>query len=179
MPDTTHAHTQEPGAKKEPFPPFQPENFASQLFWLALMFVVLYVVMARLALPRIGGILEARRRRIADDLEAAQKLREQSEAALAAYEKALADARGRAQAIANETHQRLAAESEERRKVLEAELSAQLVEAEKTIEVAKSAAMANVRAIAAETAAAIVERLIGSAPTPKLVDAAVDETLKR
>src|SRR5215216_3180231 len=115
----TAAHTEVPsGGHKGPFPPFQKETFASQLVWFAIFFIVLYLVMSKLALPRIGGILEQRRARIEEDLKGAQRLREDSDAELAAYEKALADARGRAQTIANQTRDKLNAEAEQVRKGL-------------------------------------------------------------
>ena len=161
------------------FPPFQSETFVSQLLWFAIFFVLLYVLMSRIALPRVGRIIEARRDRIAADLAEAQKLKDESVVALAAYEKALADARTRAQAIGNETRERFVAESEAQRKKLEAQLNARLAEAEKSVAATKAAAMANVRAIAAEAAAAIVERLIGTSPPPSAVEAALDSTRKR
>jgi F-type H+-transporting ATPase subunit b len=175
----TNAHTEEHSGPKGPFPPFQKDTFASQLVWLAITFVVLYLLISRVAVPRIGGIIEERAKRIDGDFAEAQKLKEESEAALAAYEKALSEARARAQAIANETRDRLHAESEARRKAIEAELNAKLAEAEKTIASTKAAAMANVRGIALETASAIVERLIGAAPPAPAVAAAVDDALKR
>ncbi|MFL4998984.1 MAG: F0F1 ATP synthase subunit B' [Xanthobacteraceae bacterium] len=176
----TAAHTEAPGGgHKGPFPPFQKETFASQLVWFAVFFVALYLIMSRLALPRIGTILAQRRQRIEDDLKAAQRLREDSDAELAAYEKALADARGRAQTIANETREKLNAEAERTRKVLEGELNAKLEEAEKIISATKQAALVNVRGIAIDAAAAIVERLIGSEPAGKAVETAVDSVLKR
>jgi F-type H+-transporting ATPase subunit b len=179
MAETT-AHTEVPsGGHKPDFPPFRKDTFVSQLVWLAIVFVALYVLVARVALPRVGAIFAARRDSIAGDLAQARRLREESDAALAAYEKALADARARAQAIASETHSRLAAQAEERRKALEAELNAKLAEAEKAIAAAKQAAMANVRGIAAEAAATIVERLIGMTPAETAVAAAVDDVLKR
>ena len=172
------AHTEAPGGAKEIFPPFQKETFPSQLFWLALTFVALYLVMSRIALPQIGAIFQARRDRISGDLAEAQELKNQSEAALAAYEKALAEARGRAQSIADEASHRLNAEAEERRKALESELNAKLAAAERTITATKSAAMANVHAIAVEAAAAIVERLIGAVPADSAVKAAVEDALE-
>src|SRR2546426_1299377 len=100
----TTAHTEAPsGGHKGPFPPFQKDTFASQLLWFAVCFIILYLLMSKIALPRIGGILAERRRRIEDDLKLAQRLKEESDAELAAYEKALADARARAQTIANQT----------------------------------------------------------------------------
>jgi F-type H+-transporting ATPase subunit b len=161
------------------FPPFQAQNFASQLVWLAIAFVLLYVLMAKLALPRVGAIIEGRRKHIEDDIAAAGQLKTKSDEAAAAYEKALADARGRAQAIANETRDRQAAEANTRRKGLEDQLNVKLADAEKTIAATKQAAMSNVRGIAEDAARAIVERLTGSAPTDKAVSDAVGAALKR
>jgi F-type H+-transporting ATPase subunit b len=168
------AHTEAPAGKGN-FPPFQTENFPSQLVWLTLSFVLLYVLMAKVALPRIGSIFEERSKRIADDIGAAQRFKEQSDAAHAAYEKALADARARAQAIANATREREAAAAEETNKRLEAELHERLATAEKSIAATRNAAMGNVGAIAADTATAIVERLIGKAPAAHDVAAAMAE----
>ena len=160
------------------FPPFQTQHFPSQLFWLALTFVLLYVLMAKIGLPRVGSILAERSKRIADDIAAAQGLKERSDAAQTAYEKALADARGRAQGIANETREREAAAAEETNKRLEAELHERLAVAEQSIAEKRVAAMANVGAIATDTASAIVERLIGKAPAAHEVAAAVRESSK-
>ena len=175
---TTNSHTEQPSGHKGAFPPFNPTTFASQLFWLAIAFVLLYVLMAKVALPRVGGIIENRQKRIADDLAGAASLKADSDAAIAAYEKALADARARAQAIANETRDKQAAEADVTRKKLEGELNAKLAEAEKTIAATKHAAMLNVRGIAADATKAIVERLIGKAPADNAVDAAVADVLK-
>jgi F-type H+-transporting ATPase subunit b len=175
----TSAHTTAPGGAKPPFPPFNKETFASQLVWLAIFFVALYVIIARFAIPRIGGIVEARRDRIAGDLAEANGLKEQADSALKAYETSLADARSRAQALANETREKLNAEAEQARRRLETELNAKLAKAEETIAATKTAAMAHVHGIAADTAGAIVERLIGAAPSPTAVQAAVAGALKR
>jgi F-type H+-transporting ATPase subunit b len=97
---------------------------------------------------------------------------------VAEYEKALADAHGRAQAIATETREKAAADAEAARKKVEDELNVKLAEAEKSIAATKQAAMANVRAVAEDAAGAIVERLIGQAPSEKAVTAAVADVLK-
>ena len=173
------AHTGAPEGGHGAFPPFQSEHFPSQLLWLALTFVLLYVLMSRVALPRIGSIIAERSRRIADDLKAAQGLKEQSEAASAAYEKALADARARAQSIANATRERQAAEAQESQKRIEAQLHERLAAAERSIAATRSAAMGNVRTIAADTTAAIVERLIGKAPAKQEVAAALGLVIKQ
>lgn len=174
----TNSHTEVPSGHKGAFPPFDSTTFASQLVWLAITFVVLYVLMAKVALPRVGGIIESRQKKIDGDIAEAGALKAQSDAALAAYEKALADARASAQAIANETREKQAAEAEARRKQLEDALNIKLAEAEKTIAATKQAAMSNVRGIAADATKAIVERLIGKAPADAAVDTAVGEALK-
>jgi F-type H+-transporting ATPase subunit b len=171
MAETT-AHTEAPG-EKHAFPPFESQHFPSQLFWLALTFILLYVLMSRIALPRIGSIFAERSKRISDDLAAANRFKEQSEAANAAYQKSLADARARAQGIANATRDEQAAEAAATNKKLEAQLQEKLAAAEQSIAATRTAAMGNVAGIAAETASAIVERLIGTAPAPGDVTAAV------
>ena len=175
----TSAHTEVPSGGKKQFPPFNKDTFASQLVWLAITFIALYLLMSKVALPRVGGIIENRRAKVAADLVEAQRLKQQSEDAIAAYEKGLADARGRAQAIAAKTRDKLMAEADARRKALEAKLNERLAEAEKSIDATRRAAMANVKGIAVETAGAIVERLIGTKPSEKTVEDAVAETLKR
>jgi F-type H+-transporting ATPase subunit b len=143
-------------------------------------FVALYLLMSRIALPRIDSILERRRQRISGDLKEALRLKGESDAAIAAYEKALADARTRAQALVNDSRQRQAAEAEAARKALDAMLNARITQAERGIAETKSAAMGNVRGIATEAAAAIVERLVGIAPASRdVVAAAVAEALRR
>jgi F-type H+-transporting ATPase subunit b len=161
------------------FPPFQSQTFASQLVWLVIAFVLLYALMWKLALPRVASIIEDRQKRIADDLAEADRLKQQSDAAVAAYEKALADARARAQTIANETRATQQAQADATRKTLEDGLNAKLADAEKSIAATKQAAMTNVRAIAEDAARAIVERLIGAAPSDKAVADAVTDALKR
>ena len=175
----TSAHTEQPGGHKGAFPPFEKQTFASQIFWLVICFVAIYLLISRIAVPRIGGILDDRAKRIENDFAEAQRDKEESEAALVAYEKALADARSRAQAIGTEIRDKVHAEAEEKRKALEAKLNAQLAEAEKAIAATKTAAMANVRGIAVDAAGAIVERLIGTRARVPDVAAAVDEALKR
>jgi F-type H+-transporting ATPase subunit b len=173
----TTAHT-EADAHGRAFPPFQKDTFASQLVSLLIAFVALYLIVSRIALPRVGSLLDERQNAIDGDLAEAQKLKEASDAALKAYESELAAARARAQAIGSETREKLNAASEAERKTLEERLALKLAEAEKTIESTRQSAMKNVRGIAAEAAAAIVQRLTGVLPDGKSVDSAVDASLK-
>ncbi len=173
----TTAHTEAEGGGHS-FPPFQRETFASQLVSLAIAFVALYLIVSKIALPRVGGVLDARQKKIEGDLAEAQRLKDESETALKAYESELADARSRAQAISAENREKLNAASEAERKRLEERLAAKLADAEKAIASTRAAAMSNVRGIAADAAGAIVQRLTGMAPDGKSVDAAVDASLK-
>jgi F-type H+-transporting ATPase subunit b len=172
------AHTAAEGGQKAPFPPFQKDTFASQLVSLLIAFVALYLIVSRIALPRVGSVLDERQNKIDGDLAAAQKLKDDSDAALKAYESELTAARSRAQAIGAETREKLNAASEAERKTLEQRLAVKLAEAEKTIASTREAAMSNVRGIAADAAAAIVRQLTGVAPDGKSVDSAVDASLK-
>ena len=175
----TKAGTQKEGGPpaKGPFPPFAPEHFGSQLVWFAIAFGLLYLLLARLVLPRIAAILETRRARVASDLEEAGRLKGESEIAIAAYEKSLADARARAQATVAEHQQKAAAEAGRRRTELEASLGQRLAEAERKIEATRASAMKEVRGIAIEAAGAIVERLLGTPPAKPAVERAVDTAL--
>ena len=132
MAETT-AHTEVPGGHKGVFPPFNKETFPTQLTWLGITFILLYVMMAKVALPRIGSILEERRGHIDGAIAEAERFKSDSEAAVAAYEKALAEARGKAHAIAGATRDKLNAEADERRKAIEAQLALKLAAAETTI----------------------------------------------
>jgi F-type H+-transporting ATPase subunit b len=171
------AHTEVPGGKHA-FPPFQSEHFPSQLIWLTISFVLLYVLMSKIALPRIGAILAERERVIGDEIKAAEAAKQKSDAAHAAYEKSLADARARAQGIASATRDEQAKQAEAVQKRLEDELHQKLAAAEQSIAVTRSAAMGNVRGIAAETASAIVERLIGQKPSDQAIAAALGDAAK-
>jgi F-type H+-transporting ATPase subunit b len=172
------AHTEADGGHGGGFPPFDSSTFPSQLVSLAIAFVALYVIVSRFAVPRVSGIIEARQNAIEGNLAEAQKLRDQSDAALKAYEGELAAARSRAQAIGNETREKLNASAEAERKALEAKLAGKLADAEKQIAATRNAAMRNVKSIAADAAGAIVQRLTGTTPDAATVKKAVDASLK-
>jgi len=175
----TGAHTEAGGGQHSGnFPPFDSSTFASQLVSLVVFFVALYIIVSRIALPRVGAVIDARQNKIEGDLAEAQTMKDESEAALKAYEDDLAKARSKAQAIGAETREKLSTASEAERKSLEDRLAAKLADAEKTIAATRSTAMSNVRSIAADAASAIVQRLTGSSPDGKALEAAVDASLK-
>jgi len=154
-------------------------TFAPQIFWLAVSFVVLYVLMSRLALPRIGAILAARSGQIEGDLDAARRLKAEAEAAVAAYEKALSDARSRAQAEIARTNAQIAAEQDRRRQELEASLSAQAADAEARIRATRDAALADLKTVAADVARAMASRLAGTDIGAEAAARAVARELER
>jgi F-type H+-transporting ATPase subunit b len=170
---TTTEHSEAPVG----FPPFEAATFASQFIWFVLAFVVLYVLMSRLALPQIGGIIDKRKARIDGDLREAERLKGETDKAIAAYEAALAEARKNAHGIAEETRSSIKADIDAKRKVVEDDLSKKVAEAEARIATNKDEALGRVGEIAAETAAALVAQLSGEA-NPAEVQAAVAEAVK-
>ncbi len=181
MASNTTATTQAHGGAADhggAFPPFDSTHFASQLLWLAITFGLLYLLMSRVALPRVGRILENRAARIAGDLEAAKAAQAQAQAAQVAHEKTLAEARAKAQELGQEAHRSLAAATEAKRKALESDLNAKLAAADAKISETKAKAMANVDSIATDAAGAIVEQLTGRKVDAGAIASAVAGALK-
>ena len=158
-------------------PQLDVSTFVPQLFWLAVTFGLLLLLMARVGLPRVGGLIEARRRRVDEDLARAAQLKTEAEAALAAYQEALAKARAEAQAAVKETTDRMATEAAERQRQLSESLARQTAEAEQQIAAAKQRALSEMPEIATEVARSVAERLIGSAADTASVAAAVDRAI--
>ena len=157
-------------------PQLDPGVFMPQLIWLAITFVILYVVMARVALPRIGQVLEARQDRIAHDLEGAASFKTDAEAVLAEYETAMANARSRAQTVLAEAAEQRAGEATGRQAQLDERLAGRLKEAEARIAKAKQAALKNLETVAGDIARAATEKLIGEAVDDAAVSAALAST---
>lgn len=157
----TEAH----GAAESQFPPLDTSTFPSQLFWLAIFFGALYFLMSRLVLPKIGGIIEARKARIDGDIARASAMKDETEAALKAYEKSLGDARGNANDIAKSTRDTVNTDIAKQQAALNADLSAKAVAAEAQISRSKAKALESVNDIAAEAASDIIAALTGAKAT--------------
>jgi F-type H+-transporting ATPase subunit b len=155
----TAAHGNAPHAKV--FSPLDAGTFVPQLVWLALTFGLLYVLLKRFVLPRVGEVIEERRERINRDFEKAEKLKADTQQALANYEQALAEARAKSNAIAKDVRDKLAAEVDKERAAVDAKIALKITEAEQRIAQSKAKAMASVADIAAETASAVVSKLLG------------------
>jgi F-type H+-transporting ATPase subunit b len=147
------------------FPPFNPSTFSSQLIWFAVAFGALYLLLKRAALPRIAEVLDGRRDRIVRDLDAAERLKGETDKALAGYEQALADAKSKAGTIAKEAQVRLTGDIERERVSVDSQIAAKVTEAEARIGTMKTRALAQVNDIATETAGAIVAQLGGGTVT--------------
>ncbi len=154
-------------------PQLNPADFAPQLIWLAITFVALYFILARVALPRIGEVIEERRDRVQRDLDAAERFKKDTDAALAAYERALSEARAKASSMAKEMRDKLTAETDKERSSVEGHLSAKLADAETRIAATKAKALSSVHEIAADTASAVVSKLLGEDVSPAEVKKAL------
>ena len=158
-------------------PQLDYHTFVPQLVWLAISFVVLYILMSAVALPKVRGAIEGRRHHIDGDLRRAAALKEEAETALAAYQKTLADARAAAQDTLRRTGEKLAADAAERQRQLSAALAEQITAAEARIAAGKEQALADIRGIAAEVGGAVVEKLSGTAPDTAAMTGAVGRAL--
>jgi F-type H+-transporting ATPase subunit b len=167
------AHTEQDAGHGGVFPPFDSSTFPSQLLWLAITFGLFYLFLKKVVLPRIAHILETRSDRIAQDLDQAARSKADADAAVAAYEQELAEAKAKANSIGQSARDGAKADAETQRKKVEAELEGKMAEAEKSIAAIKTKAMGDVGSIAESTAAAIIEQLTGGKADKTAVSAAV------
>jgi len=147
------------------FPPFKTETFENQIFWLAITFTFLFVVLWRIAGPRIGGAIAARRGKMEGDLKQAEAHRKDAEAAQAHYEQALSEARARAHTLAEENRKRIHGEIDTAKAKAEADAHKTTADAEARIQTMRQSALAEVAKTAEDAAIAIVARLTGDTVT--------------
>jgi len=164
--------------KKGGMPQLDPTSFAPQLVWLAITFILLYVLMSRVGLPRVAAVLEQRQSKISGDLGAAERLKGEAEKAIATYEAALAKGRSEAQGIAAKLREQTAGEAVKGRATLDQEMGQKSRAAEAAVATAKQAALANLKGVAVETSRAAVGRLIGTDVSTATAEAAVEQALK-
>lgn len=155
-------------------PQLDPASFPTQLFWLAISFIALYVLMARVALPKVGAIVDARAARIEGDLDRAQAAKAEADSIAKAYEKAIADARHEANGIIRAAEQAIFAKLAEREAESARALAEQTKGAEERIQAARAAALSALNIVAVEVAGAATARLIGITPDESVVAAAVE-----
>ena len=149
----------------------------AQVVWLAIIFVVLYLLLSRWALPQVGAVLEMRASRIQADLQAAHAAKASADAAVSELTAATREAQATAQAEINTAVTAANAAAAAQAATLNARLEKQLAEAEQRIAAARASAMGALRNVATDTASAVVTRLVGSAPAAGAVEQAVDAAL--
>ena len=159
-------------------PQLDISTFPSQIFWLAVTFAALFLVMWKVAVPRIAGVLESRQRRIDDNLDKAADFKREAEAAIEAYEAAMRKARADAQSEIGEATQAIAAEAANQEAELASKLQTRIAESEAAIDEAKEKAIAGVRDMAQDVAASAVKKLVGDAPESAAVGKAIDNAMK-
>ncbi len=160
-------------------PQFDPSTFPTQIFWLILSFVALYFLLSRIAIPRIAEVLDERSSRIANDVEKAAALRQETEAVIADYEAAVAKARNQATSVIAQVNQEIADLAAKRQAEFGAELARKITAAETRITRAKTEAKAQVRDIAIEVAGEVAAKLTGTPADPAAVAKAVDAALPK
>ncbi len=159
-------------------PQLDSSTFSPQLIWLAISFVVLYILMAKVALPKIGEVLEARQRRIDDNLDRAASLKRNADTAIKTYEESIAKARADAQALIREANDTLAAEAAKHQEELTGRLAAEASAAEQRVAEAKAAALKELRGVAAEVARSATVKLSGLELEEEAIDRVVERVMK-
>nr|WP_231592652.1 F0F1 ATP synthase subunit B' [Pelagovum pacificum] len=152
-------------------------TFPNQIFWLIVTLLVIYFILSRVALPRIGAVLAERSGTITNDLAAAEELKLKAQEAETAYEKSLADARSEANRIAEETRASIQEELDAEIEKADKEISARTAESEKAIAEIRDGAMESVREVATDTAKAIVAAM-GTTADDAMVEEAVNSRVK-
>ena len=158
-------------------PQFEPTYFASQLFWLYVSFTLLLIMLSVFALPKISGVLEDRQKRIDGNLDKAGQLKAEAQAAIAAYEKAMADSRAEAHKIMQEAAAAISAQAASRQKQLGDKLATQVKAGEARIQAAKDQAMGEIRTVSAELVRVTLEKLIGQSADDAKVTAAIADNV--
>lgn len=166
--DTLHAESVSEG-----MPQFAIDTWLGQIVWLVISFGILYFILSRFILPRIGGGITERSDRIADDLDAAGRMQKEAEQAGRAYDSAVADAKAKAHNIAETTRKSVDAEIAKEVEVAEHDFSVKQASADARIRKIKEAAMAKIDTVAADTTSALIEKLLNIKPTAAQVKSAV------
>ncbi len=160
-------------------PQLDVNSFSSQLFWLAVFFVIVYLFMRYVGVPRVAAIIEERRARITADLGAAERLRVEAADARKNFEATIAEAHAAARKLLAETHERNLAILADRTKAASAEYEARVAEAVRAIDTAKYEALESIPEIARNLTSDLTAKLLGHRPGPESVARAVNEAFGR
>ena len=160
-------------------PQLNPEFWISQIFWLILTFGTMYVVLSKFILPKISNNLESRKSQILENIEAAEKQREVSEAKLKEYDEIILKSKSEAKTTFNQTREKALKDIMAKKEVLDQQIDDEINKAEKEIEVLKVSAPDKINKIAIETSSELIEKLIGSGVNSSSISAIVDDLSKR
>ena len=160
-------------------PQLNPEFWISQIFWLILTFGTMYVVLSKFILPKISNNLESRKSQILENIEAAEKQREDSEAKLKEYDEVILKSKSEAKTMFNQTREKALKDIMAKKEVLDRQIDDEINKAEKEIEVLRISAPDKINKIAIETSSELLEKLIGSGVNSSSISAIVDDLSKR
>ena len=160
-------------------PQLNPEFWISQIFWLVLTFGIMYVVLSKFILPKISNNLEYRKSQILENIEAAERQREDSEAKLKEYDEIILKSKMEAKTIFNQTREKAIKDIGAKKEVLDKQIDDEINKAEKEIEVLRVSAPDNINKIAIETSSELLEKLIGSGVNSSSISAIVDDLSRR
>ena len=160
-------------------PQLNPEFWISQIFWLTLTFGILYVVLSKLILPKISANLESRKSQISDNIEAADKQREESEAILREYEEIVSKSKIEAKKIFNQAREKALKDIGQKIEVLDKQIDEEIKKVEDEINQLRKEAPAKINKIAIETASELTQKLIGAEVNNSSISAIVNDLYKR
>ena len=160
-------------------PQLNPEFWISQIFWLILTFGTMYVILSKFILPKISNNLESRKSQILENIEAAEKQREDSEAKLKEYDEIILKSKSEAKSIFNQTREKVLKDIVAKKEVLDKQIDDEINKAEEEIQVLRVGALDKINKIAIETSSELLEKLIGSGVNSSSISAIVDDLSRR
>jgi F-type H+-transporting ATPase subunit b len=160
-------------------PQLNPEFWISQIFWLIITFGILYVVLSKLILPKISTNLELRKSQISDNIEAADRQREDSETKIKEYDEVISKSKAEAKNIFNQTREKILKDINSKRKVLDKQIKEEVKKAEEEINKLRLEAPAKINRIAIETSSELVQKLIGAEINNSSISAIVDDLFRK
>ena len=160
-------------------PQLNPEFWISQIFWLTLTFGILYLVLSKLILPKISANLETRRSQILENIEAAEKQREDSEMKLKEYEEIISKSKLEAKTIFNQAREKALKDINAKKEVLEGQIDEEISKAEEEIKTLRNGAPDKINKIAIETSSELIQKLIGAEVNNSSISAIVDDLSRR
>ena len=156
-------------------PQLNPEFWISQIFWLTITFGILYVILSKLILPKISANLESRRSQISDNIEAADKQREESESKLKEYDEVISKSKIEAKNIFYQVREKILRDINTKRKVLDKQIDEEVQRVEEEIKILRLEAPIKIKKIAIETSSELVQKLIGTEINNSSISAIVDD----